>query len=97
MNKKVNYLNSWAEIIDKLGEEERKRNDMLSPNKQEINYLVDYAQNISQQVDKISWTSVLAHEKIIEFDVAQEIIKFKKEELIRNVRHVLTMLEEDNA
>lgn len=95
MAKKKDTTIEWMDTINKMGERQREIDNKLSPNKLEIRYIVDYARAIAEKATRIEMASGLAHEKVLTFEMAQQIIDVQNEQLLKNIKHLKGLLEDD--
>lgn len=85
----------WMRAISDMGKKEREISNILSPNKGEIRYIVDYAKSILEKAINIEMASSLGHEKVIDFEKSQQIIDWQKEQLERDIKYLQLMLSSE--
>jgi hypothetical protein len=95
-NTLVDQTEAWIKAIHNSEEESRKVDASLSPSKDSIRYVVDYARTINDTVQLIKNTSNMAHQRVIEFEVAQRIIDNQKKALLRDIKWLETFLTQDD-
>ncbi|PIH59015.1 hypothetical protein [Paenibacillus sp. LK1] len=95
-NRVVDQTEAWMKAIHNSEEERRKVDASLSPSRDSIRYVVDYAKTIDDTVQLIKNTSNLAHQGVIEFEVAQRIIDNQKKALLRDIKWLETFLKQDD-
>jgi len=78
-------ITNWSEGIKKMGEERRELNNKLSPNKNELKNALSYVREIYEIVLLMSNSSSFAHEDIISFELAQQILDAQKEYIKENI------------
>ena len=86
--KKDTSITNWSEGIKKMGEERREINNKLSPNKSDMKNALSYTREIYETVLLMSNSSEFAHENIISFEVAQQILDAQKEYIEENIKNV---------
>lgn len=99
MKKNVSITN-WSEGIKQMGEERREINNKLSPNKSDMKNALSYAREIYETVLLMSNTASFAHEDIISFEVAQQILDGQKayiKESIKNFEIYLGISEKSEV
>ena len=87
-------MNSWSEGLDKIFEEKRKVDVLLSPSRGQIRYIKDYSKSIAERGAQIATFSEMAHAQIISFEKAQELIDFQRKELLRDLKYMQVYLED---
>ncbi|WP_339304248.1 hypothetical protein NST33_17675 [Paenibacillus sp. FSL L8-0435] len=95
-NKAIDQTEAWMKAIHNSEEERRKVDASLSPSRDSIRYVVDYAKTINDTVQLIKNTSNMAHQGVIEFEVAQRIIDNQKKALVRDIKWLETFLTQDD-
>jgi len=86
--KKNTSITNWSEEIKKMGEERREINNKLSPNKSDLKNALSYAREIYETILLMSNSSSFAHEDIISFKVAQQILDAQKEYIKENINNL---------
>ena len=86
--KKNTSITNWSEGIKKMGEERRVLNNKLSPNKNDLKNALSYAREIYETVLLMSTSSSFAHEDIISFEVAQQILDAQKKYIEENINNL---------
>jgi len=89
-------IERWSKGLDEMFERQREIDRKLSPSKSEINYVTSFARAIMEKANYIQFTSALAHEKVIEFEKAQQIIDWQKEQIKQDIRHLQCYLGEED-
>lgn len=74
-------MKEWIDTIGEIGERRRKENNKLTPSKGQIRYLVDYAKIFLEKANYIEFIFMLAHEEVISFEKAQEMIDWQREQI----------------
>ncbi|WP_340032670.1 hypothetical protein NSQ20_12475 [Paenibacillus sp. FSL K6-1122] len=95
-SKTIDQTEAWIKAIHNSEEERRRVDASLSPSRDSIRYVADYAKTINDSVQLIKNTSNMAHQGIIEFEVAQRIIDNQKKTLLRDVKWLETFLTQDD-
>ncbi|KNF06956.1 hypothetical protein CLPU_49c00040 [Gottschalkia purinilytica] len=85
-------MKGWIEAIDEISERNREIDNKLSPNKTEVRYITDFAKAILENANHIEVASSLAHEETIDFEDAQEIIDYQKEQINRCIERLQNYL-----
>ncbi|MGG3987431.1 hypothetical protein [Bacillus smithii] len=80
-------IEKWAETVDRMFKRQREIDQKLSPSKSEIKYIKSYTHSLMEKVDYIEFTSVLAHEGKIDFDMAQKIMNWQKQQIKKDVEY----------
>lgn len=80
-------VEKWIDGIDRMFERQREIDQKLSPSRGEINYIKSYAHSILEKVSYIEFISALAHEGVIDFDMAQKIMDWQKQQIKKDVEY----------
>lgn len=91
--KKENNLSEWTESIRSYGEIQQEIENKLTPNKTIIRYISDYTKVLNDKSGRIEWTSIMAHDGIISFEVAQRIIDFQVQQMLKDIDYLKGYLE----
>ncbi|WCK57426.1 hypothetical protein PP175_25500 (plasmid) [Aneurinibacillus sp. Ricciae_BoGa-3] len=94
MSKKAST--AWNDAIRETGKKQQEIDNLLSPSKGQIPYIKDYAKALLENATHIDMASALAHEKVISFEQAQQIINFQKQEMIRKMEYLKQYLSDEN-
>jgi hypothetical protein len=86
--KKDTTFQDWSKVITEMGERDKEIDNMLTPSKGEIRYIIDNARSILEKATHIEMACLLAHEKVITFEQAQKIMDWQKEQLQRDIKHI---------
>lgn len=95
-SKVLDQTEAWIKAIHNSEEERSKADNTLSPSKDSIRYVVDYARTINDATQLIKVTSDMAHQGLIEFKTAQDIINRRKQTLLRDIKWLETFLTQDD-
>lgn len=78
-------MDKWMNIVESMSKKRREENNKLIPSKMQIKYLEDYSKLILTKINNISFTSALAHEGVINFEEAQEIIDWQRKQIEEDI------------
>lgn len=92
---KKSIINSWDRAIKKSFDDHKEANEKLTPSKAEIRYVADFARNIDKTAQLMHNASEMAHQGIIDFETAQKIMDIQKKNIEKDVKYLLTYLQED--
>ncbi|WP_079709813.1 hypothetical protein [Paraliobacillus ryukyuensis] len=87
-----NHIEKWSKVIDNVFEERDKINNKLSPSKLQINSIVDFSRNINDKAQLIRNVSDMAHEKIVDFELAQKIIDNQIKNVEKDIKYLKSYL-----
>jgi len=88
MKNKNDSITTWSKGIKEMGEQEREIRNKLTPNKSELQNIVGCARSIYETVILMSNSSSLAHEGIMDFEIAQRILDTQKENIKENIKYL---------
>ncbi|ASA22571.1 hypothetical protein [Paenibacillus donghaensis] len=94
-NKTSADITDWSNAINKIAEEQQIENVMLSPSKSEMKYLTGCAKNIYDYAHLMNNVSEMAHQKLISFELAQQIMNVQSKNIKKDVKYLLTYIEEE--
>ena len=82
----------WGDAISKQFEKQREKDAMLSPNKGEMRYIADIARSMDKTAQLMDNASEMAHQGLIEFELAQRIMDVQKDKIKRDMKMLETYL-----
>ncbi|KEK23923.1 hypothetical protein [Bacillus gaemokensis] len=85
--------------IDDMLAKQREIDEKLSPSKYEMRYITDYARVIYDKAQLVNNASEMAHQGLIDFELAQKIMDTQKENIKSDIKYLQIYLgidEKDN-
>jgi len=79
---------SWAEVINKISEQERECNNKLAPSKYNLDNIVGCARTIHEYTVLMKNSSDMAHQGLISFDMAQKILNGTKKRIDETIKYM---------
>lgn len=89
-------INDWSNAIAKSWDRQREIDEKLTPSKGQMRYVTDFARNIDKVAQLMNNASEMAHQSIIDFDIAQKIMDTQKKNILKDIEYLKSYLE-DNA
>ena len=79
-------ISGWGEAISRSFEKQREKDMLLSPNKGEMRYIADIARSMDKTAQLMDNASEMAHQGLIEFELAQKIMDVQKDKIKRDMK-----------
>ena len=80
--------NKWVKGINKQFDERKKEEMKLSPSKGQMRYINDFGGQIQECTQRMEMASIMAHDNLITFELAQRIIDHQKDEIQNAVKYL---------
>ena len=94
-NKQEDFVKGWSDVITKSFEEDRKKSEMLEPNKNMMRYYTDYAKAILNNAHRVNLLWDLFEGKVLSQEHAQRIIDNHQEETAELINHLIGYMDFD--
>ncbi|MGH0945047.1 hypothetical protein ACQVTS_28515 [Bacillus mycoides] len=78
--------------IDAMFARQREINEKLSPSKDEMRFVTDYAKVIYEHTQLMNNASEMAHQGLIDFELAQKIMNTQKKNIKRDIKYLQSFL-----
>jgi hypothetical protein len=92
-NSIADSINAWTTGIDKIFEEKREQDNLLSPSRPQIKYIKDYTKGIAERGHNIELFSNLFHNDLITKDTAQRLIDNQIAWLKRDIEYLQSYIQ----
>jgi hypothetical protein len=88
LNSVADSISAWTDGIDKIFEEKREQDNLLSPSRPQVKYIKDYTKGIAERGHNIELFSNLFHNDLITKDTAQRLIDNQLAWLRRDIENL---------
>lgn len=88
-------VTDWSKAISDSFDAHRKLDGKLSPSKNQMKYVADLARSIDKKAQLMDYASEMGHQGLLDFEVAQKIMNTQKEIMKKDIKLLLTYLEDD--
>ncbi|QWU14212.1 hypothetical protein SAMN04487895_101501 [Paenibacillus sophorae] len=93
--KNKDTVSDWSKAINDSFTQQRKVDEMLQPSKLQIRYLTGFAKNIYDYAQLMNNASEMAHQKLITFELAQQIMDTQGKNILKDIEYLQGYLKDD--
>jgi hypothetical protein len=90
---KAKEVGDWVKDINRIREEQQKKDNMLSPNRVQLNYLIDFIRSMQETAYRMKTWSDLAHEGEMDPSKIQAALDRQGKDILRMTKYVQGLLE----